>query len=165
MSAPSYDAVVIGAGVIGTAVTYELAQRGWRVVGVDRNPGAGQGSTSSSSAIVRFTYSTRAGVAMSYEGLQYWLNWPAHIGDCDEAAQSDDEGDQETGVDHQMGRPQEVLSARHDAGDKVLAQVPVTAKDVELRADTNQECERKGKTARSCDSHVFSGPTAAVGQL
>ena len=81
----SYDAVVIGAGVIGTAVTYELAQRGWRVVGVDRNPGAGQGSTSSSSAIVRFTYSTRAGVAMSYEGLQYWLNWPQHIGDCDEA--------------------------------------------------------------------------------
>ena len=81
----SYDAVVIGAGVIGTAVTCELARRGWQVVGVDRNPGAGQGSTSASSAIVRFTYSTRAGVAMSYEGLQYWLRWPSHIGACDEA--------------------------------------------------------------------------------
>ena len=80
-----YDAVVIGAGVIGTAVTFELAQRGWRVLGVDRNKGAGQGSTSASSAIVRFTYSTRAGVAMSYEGLQYWLNWPTHIETCDEA--------------------------------------------------------------------------------
>ena len=85
MSAQSYDAIVIGAGVIGNAITCELARRGWRVVGVDRNPGAGQGSTSSSSAIVRFTYSTRAGVAMSYEGLQYWLDWPQHIGDCDEA--------------------------------------------------------------------------------
>ena len=88
MSEQGYDAIVIGAGVIGNAVTCELARRGWRVVGVDRNPGAGQGSTSASSAIVRFTYSTRAGVAMSYEGLQYWLNWPAHIGDCDEAGYS-----------------------------------------------------------------------------
>ena len=81
----SYDAIVIGAGVIGASVTCELARRGWRVVGVDRNPGAGQGSTSASSAIVRFTYSTRAGVAMSYEGLQYWRRWPEHVGTCDEA--------------------------------------------------------------------------------
>ncbi|WP_420623244.1 NAD(P)/FAD-dependent oxidoreductase [Candidatus Poriferisodalis sp.] len=84
-SEQSYDAIVIGAGVIGTAITCELARRGWRVLGVDRNPGAGQGSTSASSAIVRFTYSTRAGVAMAYEGLQYWLRWPQHAGTCDEA--------------------------------------------------------------------------------
>ncbi|WP_419840957.1 NAD(P)/FAD-dependent oxidoreductase [Candidatus Poriferisodalis sp.] len=79
------DAVVIGAGVIGAAITYELALRGWRVVGVDRNQGAGLGSTSASSAIVRFTYSTRAGVAMSYEGLQYWLRWADYVGEVDEA--------------------------------------------------------------------------------
>ena len=85
MSGQRYDAIVIGAGVIGTSVTCELARRGWRVLGLDRNPGAGQGSTSASSAIVRFTYSTRSGVAMSYEGLQYWLEWPNHIGACDEA--------------------------------------------------------------------------------
>ncbi len=85
MSESDYDAVIVGAGVIGTAIAYELAQRGWRVAGVERNPGAGQGSTSSSSAIVRFTYSTRAGVAMSYEGLQYWLRWVDHVGQADEA--------------------------------------------------------------------------------
>ena len=84
-SQQSYDVIVIGAGVIGASITCELARRGWRVLGVDRNPGAGQGSTSASSAIVRFTYSTRAGVAMSYEGLQYWQQWPQHIGACDEA--------------------------------------------------------------------------------
>ena len=78
----SCDAIVIGVGVIGASVACELARRGWRVIGVDRNPGAGQGSTSASSAIVRFTYSTRAGVAMAYEGLQYWLRWPQHVGQC-----------------------------------------------------------------------------------
>ena len=84
-SEPSYDAIVIGAGVIGTSITCELARRGWHVLGVDRHRGAGQGSTSTSSAIVRFTYSTRAGVAMAYEGLQYWQRWRQHIGTCDEA--------------------------------------------------------------------------------
>ncbi len=84
-SEQSYDAIVIGAGVIGTSITCELARRGWHVLGVDRHRGAGQGSTSASSAIVRFTYSTRAGVAMAYEGLQYWQRWRQHIGTCDEA--------------------------------------------------------------------------------
>ena len=35
------DAVVIGAGVIGCSVAYELARSGRRVTVVDRGPGAG----------------------------------------------------------------------------------------------------------------------------
>jgi len=80
-SDPDYDAIVIGAGVIGSAVALELARRGWRILTVDKLPTAGYGSTSASSAIIRFSYSTPAGVAMAYEGLQYWLDWPEHIGD------------------------------------------------------------------------------------
>ena len=76
-----YDAIVIGAGVIGSAVSLELARRGWRTLTVDTLPTAGYGSTSASSAIIRFSYSTAAGVAMAYEGLQYWLDWPEYIGD------------------------------------------------------------------------------------
>ncbi len=76
-------AVVIGAGVIGCAVANELAKKSFVVTVVDALPAAGYGSTSASSAIVRFSYSTRAGVAMSYEGLHWWRNWadvltPAH---------------------------------------------------------------------------------------
>ena len=78
------DAVVIGAGVIGSGVAYELSRRGLATVSVERLPGAGQGSTSASSAVVRFNYSTRAGVAMSVEGLQYWLRWREHVGAPDE---------------------------------------------------------------------------------
>lgn len=73
------DAVVIGAGVIGSSVAYELAKRGLSVTVVDKLPAAGYGSTSSSSAIVRFHYSTEAGVAMSWEGLHYWLDWENHV--------------------------------------------------------------------------------------
>lgn len=76
-----FDAIVIGAGVIGSAVALELARRGWHTLTVDKLPTVGYGSTSASSAIIRFNYSTAAGVAMAYEGLQYWLSWPEHIGD------------------------------------------------------------------------------------
>ena len=64
-----FDAVVIGAGVIGAATAFELGRRGRRVLCVDKLAAAGFGSTVNSCAIVRFTYSTYTGVAMAYEGL------------------------------------------------------------------------------------------------
>ena len=80
----SFDAVVIGAGVIGAATAFELGRRGRRTLCVDKLPAAGFGSTVNSCAIVRFTYSTFTGVAMAYEGLQYWLEWPDYLGVGDE---------------------------------------------------------------------------------
>jgi glycine/D-amino acid oxidase-like deaminating enzyme len=79
MSVRRADAVVIGAGVIGAGVAYELTRRGLATVSVERLGGAGQGSTSASSAVVRFNYSTRAGVAMAVEGLGYWERWREHV--------------------------------------------------------------------------------------
>ena len=53
-----YDAIIIGAGVIGASVAFELAKRGWRTLNIDRNGTAGHGSTSASCAIIRVHYST-----------------------------------------------------------------------------------------------------------
>jgi sarcosine oxidase, subunit beta len=78
------DAVVIGAGVIGCSVTYALAKAGWRVVTLDRNGAPGMGSTSGSSAIIRFNYSTYAGVLTSWESHFSWLDWQAHLGGPDD---------------------------------------------------------------------------------
>jgi sarcosine oxidase subunit beta len=69
------DVVVIGAGVIGCGIALALAKDGRDVVVVDRNPAAGYGSTSSSTAIIRTFYSTRAGCALALEGLQVWRDW------------------------------------------------------------------------------------------
>jgi len=85
MAETTYDAVIIGSGVIGSSITYELGRRRLRTLTVDRHSGAGLGSTSFSSAIVRFTYSTYPGVAMSYEGLRYWENWADHVQSSDAA--------------------------------------------------------------------------------
>ena len=74
------DAVVIGAGVIGAAIALELARAGRRVVVVDKAGGIGHGSTSASSAIVRFHYSTFTGVALAWEARHCWEDWRGHLG-------------------------------------------------------------------------------------
>ncbi|HEX3591320.1 MAG TPA: FAD-dependent oxidoreductase [Pseudonocardiaceae bacterium] len=76
----SADAVVVGAGVIGSSIALELAKAGRRVVVLDRAGGAGQGSTSASSAVVRYNFSTLAGVATAWEGHFCWLSWADHLG-------------------------------------------------------------------------------------
>lgn len=70
-----HDAIIIGAGVIGCAVALALTKRGIKPLVIDRLPGAGYGSTSSSSGIIRFGYSTEAGVAMAWEGHLWWKDW------------------------------------------------------------------------------------------
>lgn len=80
----SCDAVVIGAGVIGASIGLALAQRGWRTLNVDRNAAAGAGSSGSTSAIVRFHYSTAEGCAMARESYFHWLDWPRFLGADDE---------------------------------------------------------------------------------
>ena len=58
-----FDAIIIGAGVIGGAIGFELAKRSYRTINIDKLPAAGFGSTSNSCAIVRAHYSTYDGVA------------------------------------------------------------------------------------------------------
>ena len=75
-----YDAVIIGSGVIGCCVAFELAKRGYKTLSVDKLGDAGMGSTSGSCAIIRFHYSTTEGVALAREGYYYWLDWPTYLG-------------------------------------------------------------------------------------
>ncbi|MEM1382977.1 MAG: FAD-binding oxidoreductase [Pseudomonadota bacterium] len=74
------DAIIIGAGVIGTATAFELAKLGYRTLTVDRNAQAGHGSTSGSCAIIRMHYSTLDGTAFAYEGYFYWRDWADYLG-------------------------------------------------------------------------------------
>ena len=78
-----YDAIVIGAGIIGACVGFELAKRGKRVLNVDKLAASGMGSTSGSCAIIRLHYSTPDGVAMAREGYYYWLDWSKYLGAVD----------------------------------------------------------------------------------
>jgi sarcosine oxidase subunit beta len=79
------DAVVVGAGVIGSSIALELARGGLSVVVVDKAGAPGQGSTSASSAVIRFNYSTWDGIATAWEAKHCWENWADHLGGVDDA--------------------------------------------------------------------------------
>ncbi len=84
-----YDAIIIGAGIIGAATAFELAKQGWKTLNIDKLPAAGYGSTSNSCAIIRVHYSTWDGIAMAYEGYFYWHEWAKYLNAADERGLAD----------------------------------------------------------------------------
>ena len=79
----SPDAIVVGAGIIGAAIALELAHGGRSVLVVDKGQAVGGGSTSASSSIIRFHYSTLAGCVAAWEAMHRWADWEAHLGFLD----------------------------------------------------------------------------------
>ncbi len=77
------DVLIIGAGIIGCCLAYEMSKAGFQTLNVDFQPVAGAGSTGNSCGNVRFYYSTRDGCALAYESAWYWQNWKEYIGVTD----------------------------------------------------------------------------------
>ena len=75
----NYDAVIIGAGILGAAAAFEMAKLGCRTLNVDKLPAAGYGPTSNSCAIIRVHYSTFDGTAFAWEGYHYWRGWAEYL--------------------------------------------------------------------------------------
>ena len=79
MTPKKYDAIIIGAGIIGNSIAYEMALKGYKTLNIDKLGGSGFGSTSGSCAIIRLYYSSPEGVALAREGYYYWLDWNRYL--------------------------------------------------------------------------------------
>ena len=79
MTIKKYDAIIIGAGIIGNSIAYELSLQGKKTLSIDKLGGSGFGSTAGSCAIIRFYYSSPEGVALAREGYYYWLDWNRYL--------------------------------------------------------------------------------------
>ena len=77
----SCDAIIIGAGIIGTCIAFELSKKGYKTLNIDINPAVGYGSTSSSLAVLRSYYSTTHASALAYESWHIWRKWRDYVGD------------------------------------------------------------------------------------
>jgi len=78
------DAIIIGAGVIGSSVALGLTRSGFKTLNVDTLPAAGFGSTSNSSGIVRPFYSAIESCALAHEARSRWLRWEKFLAAPDE---------------------------------------------------------------------------------
>ncbi len=77
------DIVIIGGGVMGASIALELSKTGRKVIVLDKGGAPGAGSTSASSAIIRFTYSNFNTILMAWENAQIWFNWDKFVGEQD----------------------------------------------------------------------------------
>jgi len=75
----SYDAIVIGAGVMGASIAYNLSQRGLKVLILERQSIA-VGATGASSGLVRMHYDIEVDSALAWESFHFFKNWRDRIG-------------------------------------------------------------------------------------
>ena len=90
--AETYDAVVIGAGVVGASTAFHLAKLGaLKVCVVDRGPVCG-GGTGKSCAIVRSHYSVPSNTALTLRSLEMFYSFPDGLEDADDAERKGEAG-------------------------------------------------------------------------
>jgi glycine/D-amino acid oxidase-like deaminating enzyme len=80
------DIVVVGAGIIGSSIAYQLARRTTdKIVVLDKGAGPSEGSTGTSSAVIRTYYTQPAAVRLALGGQEAYRNWPDFVGIADPA--------------------------------------------------------------------------------
>ncbi|KAA0271917.1 MAG: FAD-binding oxidoreductase [Chloroflexi bacterium] len=76
----TYDAIVIGAGVMGASISFHLAERGLKVAILERRVTA-SGATGHSSGLVRMHYDLAAESELTFKSYQiYFSNWKERVG-------------------------------------------------------------------------------------
>lgn len=80
-SIPHYDVIIIGAGSVGTPAAFYLAQKGLRVLVIDRVPSVGQGSNKKAIGGIRATHSDPAKIQVCLRSIEIFSTWKETYGD------------------------------------------------------------------------------------
>ena len=76
----TYDAIVIGAGVMGASIAFHLAERGLKTAILERKVSA-SGATGHSSGLVRMHYDLAAESELTFKSYQlYFSDWKERVG-------------------------------------------------------------------------------------
>jgi len=77
---PSYDVVIVGGGVHGLAIAYELAKRGVKGIAVLERSYIGSGASGRNTAIIRSNYRTIEGVSFYDESVRIYEGLSTELG-------------------------------------------------------------------------------------
>ena len=73
-----HDVVIVGAGIIGLSIAWQLARRSnLRIAVVEKGAAVGEGSTGASSAICRVRYSIDETLVLARDGINAYRHWGA----------------------------------------------------------------------------------------
>jgi sarcosine oxidase, subunit beta len=76
-----YDAIVIGAGSVGTPTAFYLAQAGVSTLVLDKKPSVGQGSSKTAIGGIRATHSDPAKIRLGLRSIEIFSTWQEQYGD------------------------------------------------------------------------------------
>jgi glycine/D-amino acid oxidase-like deaminating enzyme len=118
----NYDVVIVGAGIIGLSIAWQLARRSrLRIAVIEKGAAVGEGSTGASSAICRVRYSIDETLLLARDGIRAYRHWGAFTGLENPSAEFHEDGvlwmpgsdrawaDKELRRMQQFGVPAEVL--------------------------------------------------------
>lgn len=74
------EVVVVGAGIVGASIAYQLSRHGVSVIDVDKGAGPAEGSTGASSSICRCHYTHPEVVRLAFHGQEAYGNWAEFTG-------------------------------------------------------------------------------------
>ena len=81
MPNPIADVVIVGGGIMGMSIAYQVARRSdLSVIVLDKGAGLGEGSTGGSSAITRQRYSQVESIRIARDGNLIWRHWQEYTG-------------------------------------------------------------------------------------
>jgi glycine/D-amino acid oxidase-like deaminating enzyme len=76
-----YEVVIVGAGIIGLNIAWQLSRRGMRnIVVLEQGAAPGEGSTGASSAVLRHRYTFDEVVHFARDGINAYRHWPDYTG-------------------------------------------------------------------------------------
>jgi sarcosine oxidase subunit beta len=76
-----YDVIIIGAGSVGAPAAFFMAQKGLKVLVLDRVPSVGQGSNKKAIGGIRATHSDPAKIQVCLRSIEIFSSWKETYGD------------------------------------------------------------------------------------
>jgi len=81
MSPSTYDVIIIGAGSVGTPVSFFLAEAGLKTLVIEKFASVGQGSNKSAIGGIRATHSDPAKIRICLQSIETFSTWKERYGD------------------------------------------------------------------------------------
>lgn len=173
MGERTVDVAIVGGGIIGMSIAFQIARRSSLSVAVlEKGFGLGEGSTGSSSAITRQRYTTIENIRVARDGNRIWTNWSDYLGNPSPNGRlydigvlwMTDDSPESVAYDHARMRDEGIDIVDIDASDveRLFPAVSTCMVPFDLTGETEHECAAGNRFLLERDTGFFDATGALL---